>query len=133
MYEYNANITNVVDGDTYDMDIDLGFHGHIHERIRVLDLETPKKRGEERELGEIVTTWADENLFDRDVIIRTEVELAQKQDSFGRWLAEVVLTDDEFEGQTITEIMSRLRVNKLQKNYSEECVRKLAEAMNDGK
>ena len=48
MYEYKAVITNVVDGDTFDMDIDLGFHIHIHERVRLLDVDTPEKFGEEK-------------------------------------------------------------------------------------
>ena len=38
MYDYNAVITNVVDGDTYDVDIDLGFHT-IPESARKTNVE----------------------------------------------------------------------------------------------
>ena len=42
MYEYNCKILRVVDGDTVDVDIDLGFGMWQHkERIRIYGLDTP--------------------------------------------------------------------------------------------
>ena len=45
MYEYRCKIVRVVDGDTVDVDIDLGFGMWIHkERIRVYGIDTPESR-----------------------------------------------------------------------------------------
>ena len=40
MYNYKATITRVVDGDTYDSVIDLGFKILTHQRLRLKDVDT---------------------------------------------------------------------------------------------
>ena len=45
MYEYKCKILRVVDGDTVDVDIDLGFGVWMHkERIRLYGIDTPESR-----------------------------------------------------------------------------------------
>ena len=45
MYEYRCNVVKVVDGDTVDVDIDLGFGVWLHkERISLFGIETPESR-----------------------------------------------------------------------------------------
>ena len=45
MHEYNCTIRRVVDGDTVDVDIDLGFGMWIHnERVRLYGIDTPESR-----------------------------------------------------------------------------------------
>ena len=45
MHEYSCVITRVVDGDTVDVDIDLGFGIWIHkERVRLYGIDTPESR-----------------------------------------------------------------------------------------
>ena len=45
MYEYRAKLINIVDGDTVDVDIDLGFGVWLHkERIRLYGIDTPESR-----------------------------------------------------------------------------------------
>ena len=45
MYEYNCKILRVVDGDTVDVDIDLGFGVWMHrERVRMMGIDTPESR-----------------------------------------------------------------------------------------
>lgn len=45
MYEYNCKINKVVDGDTVDVDIDLGFNIMIKgERVRIMGIDTPESR-----------------------------------------------------------------------------------------
>ena len=45
MYEYRATIVKVVDGDTVDVDIDLGFGIWLKdERVRIMDIDTPESR-----------------------------------------------------------------------------------------
>ena len=45
MHEYNVNILKVVDGDTVDVDIDLGFGVWLrNERVRIMGIDTPESR-----------------------------------------------------------------------------------------
>ena len=45
MYEYKANLIKVVDGDTVDVDIDLGFGVWLKdERVRIAGIDTPESR-----------------------------------------------------------------------------------------
>jgi micrococcal nuclease len=45
MYEYKATINRVVDGDTVDVDIDLGFGVWLKdERVRIMGIDTPESR-----------------------------------------------------------------------------------------
>ena len=55
MYEYNVKILKVIDGDTVDVDIDLGFGVWLHkERVRMMGIDTPESRTrdlEEKKFG----------------------------------------------------------------------------------
>ena len=45
MYEYKATILKIVDGDTVDVDIDLGFGVWLKdERVRIMGIDTPESR-----------------------------------------------------------------------------------------
>ena len=74
-------INRVVDGDTIDVTIDLGFDLYKKERVRVAGVDTPEKRTrdlEEKELGIDATNWLKEKLDgaiagDDDLVIRTEL------------------------------------------------------------
>tara|TARA_B100000686_G_C16630547_1_gene884425 strand:- start:362 stop:835 length:474 start_codon:yes stop_codon:yes gene_type:complete len=81
---YNFRVTEiakVVDGDTIDVIIDLGFDLSKKERVRVAGVDTPEKRTrdlEEKALGLEATSWLKEKLEgailgDDDLVIRTEL------------------------------------------------------------
>ena len=69
MYEYRTKVSRVVDGDTVDVDIDLGFGVWMKkERIRLLGIDTPESRTrdlEEKALGlaakDYVSNWLTES------------------------------------------------------------------------
>ena len=45
MYEYKCKVVKIIDGDTVDVDIDLGFGIWVHkERIRLFGIDTPESR-----------------------------------------------------------------------------------------
>jgi len=44
MYEYNAKLDRVIDGDTVDAMIDLGFNTWVHKRIRIEGIDAPETR-----------------------------------------------------------------------------------------
>jgi micrococcal nuclease len=76
------SIDKVVDGDTIDVTIDLGFDLYKKERVRVAGVDTPEKRTrnlEEKALGLDATAWIKNKLEgavdgDDDLIIRTELD-----------------------------------------------------------
>ena len=76
------SIDKVVDGDTIDVTIDLGFDLYKKERVRVAGVDTPEKRTrnlEEKALGLDATAWIKDHLEgaidgDDDLIIRTELD-----------------------------------------------------------
>ena len=50
MYEYKAKLLKVIDGDTVDVDIDLGFGIWMkNERVRIMGIDTPESRTRDKE------------------------------------------------------------------------------------
>ena len=45
MYEFNCSLKKVVDADTIDLDIDLGFHNHIIKRVVLEGIDAPEQFG----------------------------------------------------------------------------------------
>ena len=77
-----VKIDKVVDGDTIDVTIDLGFDLYKKERVRIAGVDTPEKRTrdlEEKELGIHATNWMKDKLTetikgDEELTIRTELK-----------------------------------------------------------
>ena len=113
MHEYNCTIRRVVDGDTVDVDIDLGFDTWIHnERVRLYGIDTPESRTrdlEEKKAGlfakKVVLHYLPEG---SKQILRTYKDKVGK---YGRVLGEFVIYDPEQDRQTtINEFMIRHRI-----------------------
>ncbi len=87
-YVRNAVVVNVVDGDTLDVDIDLGFRTWCRKRVRVLGVNAPEMTGKSRCDGQRAKNWVIRWLASANnlVTIRTHLD---KTDSFGRVLAEI--------------------------------------------
>jgi micrococcal nuclease len=91
----------VLDGDTIDVTIDLGFDLYKKERVRVAGVDTPEKRTkdlEEKELGIHATNWLKDKLEgaisgDDDLVIRTE--LVGGVGKYGRLLGWLYVGTDE--------------------------------------
>ncbi len=104
-------INRVVDGDTIDVTIDLGFDLYKKERVRVAGVDTPEKRTrdlEEKALGLDATKWLKDKLDgaisgDDDLVIRTE--LVGGMGKYGRLLGWLYIGDAELSlnEQMITE------------------------------
>lgn len=91
MYDYNAKIINVVDGDTVDAEIDLGFKMTTIQRLRLNRVNTKEMHDADpakRKLAEDAKKFMIDTLLNQHVIIITH-----KSDAFGRWLAEVFLNE----------------------------------------
>jgi len=93
MYDYNAEMIRVVDADTIDFLVDLGFNVHHVVRVRLLGVDAPEiygvKRGTpEHEAGQKAADFVRGWFRDRDkVYLQTT-----KTGKYGRWLG-VVLRD----------------------------------------
>ena len=94
MYEYKVNeVTKVVDGDTVDLQIDLGFDITKKERVRIGGIDAPESRTrnlEEKKLGLEAKAFVQEQLETAEsIIIRT-----QKTDKYGRILGWLYLNGE---------------------------------------
>ena len=106
-----VEINRVVDGDTIDVTIDLGFDLSKKERVRVAGVDTPEKRTrnlEEKALGIDATNWIKEKLDgaidgEDDLVIRTE--LVGGMGKYGRLLGWLYIGDSDvsLNEQMITE------------------------------
>jgi|TARA_B100000941_G_C28508488_1_gene558946 micrococcal nuclease len=104
MYEYSCKVVKIVDGDTIDVDIDLGFGVWLKkQRIRLFGIDTPESRTrdlEEKKYGlaakEYLTKW----LTSGGVKIRTQKDAKGK---FGRILGEMYCYDTNVNEKMIEE------------------------------
>ena len=106
-----VKINRVVDGDTIDVTIDLGFDLMKKERVRIAGVDTPEKRTrdlEEKALGIDATNWMKEKLEgaikgDDELVIRTELKGGVGK--YGRLLGWLYVGDDDvsLNEQMITE------------------------------
>lgn len=86
MWEYTATVDRVVDADTVDLDIDLGFEVHTKTRIRLAGIDAWEVRCGEREKGLAAKRRLIELLEpERQVVLRTEKAHGSKG-KYGRWL-----------------------------------------------
>ena len=89
--EYTATVLKVIDGDTIDVMIDLGFKTFRKERIRLDGVDTPETRTrdlEEKKKGLEAKNWVKSMIEGKEVII-----ISTKQGKFGRYLAKVYIDD----------------------------------------
>ncbi len=92
MYQYRAEVVYVVDGDTIDVAVDLGFKHTQEMRLRLAGIDTWELRGEERAKGLVAKEYVLETFANMDpedyVVIRTKKD---KQGKYGRYIATVLI------------------------------------------
>jgi micrococcal nuclease len=106
MYEYRAKVNKVVDGDTVDVDIELGFDIVLTgQRVRIMGIDTPESRTSDK--VEKVFGLAAKNrlkeLLGETAILKTQIEKDgdDAKGKFGRILGDFIAPD----GRMVTEIM----------------------------
>jgi micrococcal nuclease len=107
MYEYKCKILRVVDGDTVDVDIDLGFGVWMHkERVRMMGIDTPESRTRdkvEKAFGLASKAKLKELLpIGSMQVLKTEIDKSgeDKKGKFGR-----ILGDFLIDGKRATDIL----------------------------
>jgi endonuclease YncB( thermonuclease family) len=90
MHTYNAKVLRVVDADTFDLLVDLGFNVTIKERFRLAVVDAPEswrpKTKAEGIHGELAKSVIETLLNDKDITVNT-----YKGDKYGRWLCDIIV------------------------------------------
>ena len=106
MYEYRCKIVKVIDGDTVDVDIDLGFGVWLHkERIRLYGIDTPESRTRdkvEKKYGLKSKKFLQDQLKKaKSITIRTYK--GEEKGKFGR-----ILGDIWCDGKSVNQLMCKV-------------------------
>ena len=91
MYEYKCEVTRVVDGDTIDCVLDLGF-SILHKcRVRLYGIDTPESRTrdlDEKARGKLASKFLQESIDDgNEIVLRSE--LKDSKGKYGRVLGKI--------------------------------------------
>lgn len=89
MYQYQAKLVRVVDGDTVYLDVDLGFSIHAIVNFRLAGIDAPEMSGAERPAGLASKAALEKMLSEITVIkgIQTIYVNCEGKDKYGRWVA----------------------------------------------
>ena len=104
MYEYGCKVTRVVDGDTIDVDLDLGFDIIYKCRVRLYGIDTPESRTrnkDEKVRGKLAAKFLQDAISNgKNVILQTQ--LKDSKGKFGRVLASVFVDGININQQMVT-------------------------------
>ena len=108
MYEYKVNILKVVDGDTVDVDIDLGFGCWLrNERVRIVGIDTPESRTSDRVekvFGEAAKQRLVSLLSSEAILISQVSKMGENmKGKFGRILGDFRTINDQVISTTLME------------------------------
>jgi|TARA_R110002050_G_scaffold2556_1_gene14677 micrococcal nuclease len=106
MYEYKCKVNKVIDGDTVDVDIDLGFGVVLtDERVRIMGIDTPESRTRDKveKLFGLASKKRLKELLAKYCVLKTEINKngEDMKGKFGRVLGDFVAAD----GRMITDIL----------------------------
>lgn len=97
LYIRRAKVERVVDGDTLDLLVDLGYEVWVKERVRLARIDAPEVRGVERESGLAAKEFVEKMLL-LDEIDFITVKTTRHKGKYGRYIAEI---EFEVEGETV--------------------------------
>lgn len=96
MYEYMATMIHVVDGDTMDFEVDLGFGIRCDIRVRLRGIDTPEiyhpRSPEEKLHGQQAAAFVQNRFLGKTGTLRTYKD---KKGKYGRYLADFEITQDD--------------------------------------
>ena len=106
MYEYKCKVKRVVDGDTMDVILDLGFDVLHACRVRLAGIDTPESRTrdlDEKARGKLSKAYLKESIKGKKIVLRTK--LKDSRGEFGRVIAEVWAEFEEGSMRNVNELM----------------------------
>jgi micrococcal nuclease len=104
MYTYKAKLTRVIDGDTVDAEIDLGFGVFVRQRIRLYGIATPDAHSSD---SEIKQSAADAKQRLTEILTREfkVVTVLNKRGKLGRTLGVIYVQDDNGTEVCVNDLM----------------------------
>lgn len=110
MYEYRAHVNRVVDGDTVDVDIDLGFGIVLKdERVRIMGIDTPESRTSDKveKIFGLASKERLKELLGKETILKTQINKdgEDMKGKFGRILGDFIVEEWEGEQRLVTEVL----------------------------
>jgi micrococcal nuclease len=89
LYHYRAKVTEVYDGDTCTVEIDLGLHTFLkNEKIRLNRINAPEVKGAEKEKGIKSRDFLRKQILKKDIVLET---IKDQDEKYGRYLGEIHL------------------------------------------
>ena len=88
---FRAKCLRVIDGDTVELLVDLGFHSHKVDRFRLSKIDAPELRGDNKEKGALAKTYLESLILNRPEEWPLKILVEKDHDSFGRWLGELFI------------------------------------------
>jgi micrococcal nuclease len=88
LYFYKAVPFYIIDGDTVDMEVDLGFETNVKTRFRLYGINAWETSGKDKEKGLKAKEFVEKSIKNKPCMI---VSLKDKRDKYGRWLAIVLV------------------------------------------
>lgn len=107
MFEYTGEIINVVDGDTVDAKIDLGFQIYWHTRLRLNGINTPELHSGSADEHAAAVKAKDrlaELVLGKTAAVKT---FKDKTEKYGRYLAELVVDGDNINMRLVSEGLAK--------------------------
>jgi len=102
LYYYRGKVVHIVDGDTFDIVVDLGFNIFHKVRVRLADIDTPEIFGKEKEEGLKVKDFVEKAILNKEVYVHTEKD---KKGKYGRYIAHILFTDDKGQVFDLTSVL----------------------------
>ena len=104
MYEYSRKVERVVDGDTIDVVLDLGFDILYKSRVRLYGIDTPESRTrnlDEKARGKLATAFLKEAIDSGEKVV-IQTKLKDSRGKFGRVLGDVIVDGININQELIT-------------------------------
>ena len=122
MYEYNCTVTRVVDGDTIDVILDLGFSVLHKCRVRLYGMDTPESRTrnkDEKARGKLAAKYLEDSIKNgTEIILRSK--LKDSKGKYGRVLGEIVVDNININQSMIEKYLAVRYTGQSKKNVEAE-------------
>jgi len=116
MYQYNAFVTRVIDGDTFDVTVDLGFEVFTKTRLRLAHVNAYETRLGKRTtkaqkvLGLKAKKLCIDSFAEVDNMVIINTFKKGSKGKYGRWIAEVLLQREDGSVQDLAELLLKAKL-----------------------
>ena len=135
MYEYSCTVDRVVDGDTIDVILDLGFDILYRSRVRLYGIDTPESRTrdkDEKVRGKLASAFLQEAIDNGSKVI-IETKLKDSKGKFGRVLGNVIVDGININQQMVDNYLAVAYFGQSKTDIEEEHLRNRTKLIKLGK